>query len=654
MIKRETIDKIFETSRIEEVIGEFVNLKKTGANFKGLSPFTNEKTPSFVVSPSKQIFKCFSSGKGGNVVTFLMEAEHFTYPEALKWLADKYQIEIEETVASPEAKAERDEKESIFALSAFADQFYQDQLHNTEEGKGIGLSYFQQRGFTPEIIKSFGLGYSPEKRNAFTEYAEAKGYQKEFLELSGLSIYKNGPGFDRFSGRVMFPIHSMSGRVLGFGGRILKSNTKAAKYLNSPENPIYHKSKVLYGIYQARQSIAKADLCYLVEGYTDVISLHQAGITQAVASSGTALTPDQIRMVSRLTKNLTILYDGDAAGIKAAIRGTHIALEQGMHVRVVLFPEGEDPDSFAQKNSLEDLEKFLKESAKDIVQFQTDLALDQAKGDPIRKSELLKEILETISLVKEDTLQTLYIQETSRKFEVDERRLFNELARIQGKKEREDARKENREQLRAVTDTPKEEPKKNLGADHKIFNEDQEKSLIRILISCGADDMEYHPPRKSKEDEEEVLIINVAKFIVQELQADDMHFHHPLFAKVYDEILDGIEAGEIPDSHFFTRHENPEIAQLASDLITEKYHLSENWKSKGIFIHPRESYLSRDVFESLYYFKKGRVKETLKTLTEKLRKSDNSPEQSMEIMSQMKQLKFVELAIANLINEKHF
>lgn len=387
--------------RVEEVIGDFVQLKKAGSNFKGLSPFSNERTPSFMVSPVKQIWKDFSSGKGGNAIAFLMEHEHFTYPEAIRYLAKKYNIEIEETEQTEDEKAKADERESLYIVSDFARSFFEDTLFSNEEGKAIGLTYFKERGFTEQTIKKFQLGYSPDSWTAFTDEALKKGYQLEFLDKTGLTIVKEDRNFDRFKGRVMFPIHSMSGRVLGFGGRILSQDKKAAKYLNSPESDIYHKSKILYGIYQAKQHIAKADNCYLVEGYTDVIQMHQKGIENVVASSGTALTPEQIRLVNRLTSNITMLYDGDAAGLRASIRGVDLILEQGMNVKICTFPEGEDPDSFARKTAYEDLVLYLEENATDFIRFKANLLMEEAKNDPVKKADTIRDMVVSISKISD-------------------------------------------------------------------------------------------------------------------------------------------------------------------------------------------------------------------------------------------------------------
>ena len=399
MITKETIDKVYEAARVEEVIGDFVQLKRAGSNFKGLSPFSDERSPSFMVSPAKGIWKDFSSGKGGNAIAFIMEHSQFTYPEAIRFLAKKYNIEVEETELSDEDKVVANEKESLFLVSEFASKYFQDTLINSEEGKAIGLSYFKERGFTNDTIKKFNLGYSPNQWDALTKEALGKGYKLEFLEKTGLTISGEDKQFDRFKGRVMFPIQSMSGRVLGFGGRILTNDKKAAKYLNSPESDLYHKSKVLYGIYHAKQAIAKQDNCYLVEGYTDVIQMHQAGIENVVSSSGTALTPDQIRLINRLTKNVTMLFDGDAAGLRASIRGIDLILEEGMNVKVCTFPDGEDPDSFAKKTPLQDLIQYFDDNAMDFIQFKASLLMKDAKNDPIKKAELIRDMVASISKI---------------------------------------------------------------------------------------------------------------------------------------------------------------------------------------------------------------------------------------------------------------
>ena len=445
MISKATIDTVFETARVEEVIGDFVQLKRAGSNFKGLSPFSDERSPSFMVSPAKGIWKDFSSGKGGNSVAFLMEHEHFTYPEAIRYLARKYNIEIEETELTDAEKANTDIRESMYLVSEFAKDYFYQTLLKSEEGKAIGLSYFKERGFTTETIEKFSLGYSPETWDAFTKEALGKGYKLEFLESTGLTIPREDRPFDRFKGRVMFPIQSMSGRTLGFGGRILSNDKKAAKYLNSPESDIYHKSKVLYGIYHAKQAIAKENNCYLVEGYTDVIQFHQSGIENVVSSSGTALTPDQIRLINRLTKNITVLFDGDAAGLRASIRGIDLILEEGMNVKVCSFPDGEDPDSFAKKTSYDNLVAYLDENAKDFIQFKASLLMKEAKNDPIKKADLIRDMVVSISKIPDRIQREIYIQECSRIMDISEQVLQSTLAQLVQKDSAEIVKTEKKE-----------------------------------------------------------------------------------------------------------------------------------------------------------------------------------------------------------------
>jgi len=474
LIHKSTIDRVYETARLEEVIGDFVQLKKSGANFKGLSPFSDERTPSFMVSPVKQIWKDFSSGKGGNVVAFLMEHEHFSYPEAIKYLAKKYNIEVEETEQTDEQKEAANERESMYLVSEYAQKYFADVLWKEDLGKAIGLSYFKERGFTDDTIKKFGLGYGLDQWDAFTTTALKNGYQLKYLEKTGLTIVKENSGapegskkFDRFKGRVLFPIHSMSGRVLGFGGRILTNDKKAAKYLNSPESDIYHKSKVLYGIYYAKQAIAKEDNCYLVEGYTDVIQFNQRGIENVVASSGTALTPDQIRLINRLTTNITVLFDGDAAGLRASLRGIDLILEQGMNVRVCTFPEGEDPDSFAKNNAYEDVIAYLQEHAKDFIQFKTSLLAKETANDPIKRADTVRDIVNSIAKIPDRIKREIYIQECAGIMNISEAVLFNTLAQIT-KKEKADSAKETRKEQKAFEVVKSELPQVKVDVQYEL------------------------------------------------------------------------------------------------------------------------------------------------------------------------------------------
>ncbi|WP_299177965.1 DNA primase, partial [uncultured Chryseobacterium sp.] len=488
MISKQTIDKIFSTIRVEEIVGEYVQLKRAGSNYKGLSPFHDEKTPSFVVSASKQIWKDFSTGKGGTAISFLMEIENFTYPEALRHAAKKYGIEIEEDQRefSEEAKNAQSERDLLYKIHEVANTYFQETLWDSEEGKSIGLAYFKERELKDEIIKKFQLGYSPEKKNAFTEYALEKGYSKEILEKSGLSIFpENTPaGIDRFRERVIFPIHSFSGRILGFGARILKNNVKTAKYLNSPETEIYHKSNVLYGLNQSKQAISRKNVCLLVEGYMDVISLHMSGIDNVVASSGTSLTTEQIKLIKRLTENVTILFDGDNAGIKASFRSIDMLLTEGMNIRVLLFPEGDDPDSFARKHPQEYVEKFIENEAMDFIDFKAEILLKEAGNDPIKKAEAIRNIVKSVAFVQNALKREVYLKEVSNKFGLSEQSLFNELDLqkqiTQNQNQNVQQQKENKAPKLEVVSKPEVE------IDSVQFNIlHQENKLINLMLMFG-------------------------------------------------------------------------------------------------------------------------------------------------------------------------
>ncbi|RYH73105.1 DNA primase [Flavobacteriaceae bacterium 144Ye] len=584
MISKSTIEHVFETARVEEVIGDFVTLKKSGTNFKGLSPFSDERTPSFMVSPVKQIWKDFSSGKGGNVVTFLMEHEHFTYPEAIKYLAKKYNIDVEETEQTNEQKEEANERESMYLVSEFANDYFQKVMFKTDQGQAIGLSYFKERGFTNETIKKFQLGYSPDDWQAFTDEAVKKGYQMEFLEKTGLTIVKDNKTFDRFKGRVMFPIHSMSGRVLGFGGRILTNDKKAAKYLNSPESTIYHKSKVLYGLYHAKQSIAKEDNCFLVEGYTDVIQFHQSGIKNVVASSGTALTPEQIRLINRLTKNITVLFDGDAAGIRASLRGIDLILEQGMNVRVCTFPNGEDPDSFAKQNTYEELNTFLNENAKDFIQFKASILVEEAKNDPIKKAETIRDIVNSISKIPDSIKREVYVQECSRIMDISENVLFSTLAQI-SKKEHQQANKDFKKEQKAFEVVRQEQPKQKIDIQYEL-----ERKIIEILLLYGNETEDFEDlVLKEDENTNELKlepVINTSKVfekIYLDLQEDEMQFTNPNFKSLYYTLIDNLHQNQ----DFSTRDFVSKLSQdMASEVTTilmndERYNLHD-WERNHI------------------------------------------------------------------------
>ena len=603
MITRETINKVFETARVEEVIGDFVQLKRAGSNYKGLSPFSDERSPSFMVSPVKQIWKDFSSGKGGSVVTFLMEHEHFTYPEAIRFLANKYNIEIEETEVSQEDKIEANEKESMYLVSEFAKTYFHDSLLNSEEGKAIGLSYFKERGFTNETIAKFGLGYSPETWDAFTKEALAKGYQLEFLEKVGLTILReDGKHFDRFKGRVMFPIQSLSGRNLGFGGRILNNDKKAAKYLNSPESDIYHKSKVLYGIFHAKQAIAKQNNCYLVEGYTDVIQLHQAGIENVVASSGTALTPDQIRLINRLTKNITVLFDGDAAGLRASVRGIDLILEEGMNVKVCTFPDGDDPDSFARKNSYEDLVSHLENNAKDFIQFKASLLMDEANNDPIKKAELIRDMVVSISKIPDRIKREIYIQECSRIMDISEQVLLNTLAQLVQKDISEAGKKLKQEQK--AFEVVKNEPLVQHEKVNVVY--ELERKIIEMLLLYGSQEADFDDfILKANEEgemieEKETSTVKVHQRIYLSLQEDEVELANPLFKEIYNDLIAYYNQNEQFNIEQYLMQLSVEHSQMVTDiLMVEEKELLHNWETKHIYVKTKDQNVSQYVSETI-------------------------------------------------------
>lgn len=575
MISKQTIDKIFSAIRVEEIIGEYVQLKRAGSNYKGLSPFHDEKSPSFVVSPSKQIWKDFSSGKGGTAISFLMEIENFTYPEALRHAAKKYGIEIEEDLReqTEEQKQAQSDKELLYKIHEIASDFFQNQLFETEEGRNVGYSYFKERELRDDIIKKFQLGYSPEQRNAFTEFALDKGYSKEILEKSGLSIFPdNAPkGIDRFRERVLFPIHSFSGRVLGFGARILRNNIKTAKYLNSPETEIYHKSSVLYGLSQGKQAISKNNLCLLVEGYMDVVALHQSGIENVVASSGTALTVDQIKLIKRLTENVTILFDGDPAGIKASFRSIDLLLAEEMNIRILLFPDGDDPDSFSRKHPQDYVEDFIKTQAKDFIDFKAEVLLKEAGDDPIKKAESIRDIVKSVAFVQNALKQEVYLKEVATKFGLSEQALFNEL-NVQKQLKNQQFSPQRRAEPEIK---PKLEivPKQSLAINPLL---ELEEKLVKHMLNFGDRILE------KTDDEQKPFKITVIEQIINHFNEDNYEVQSVMNEKIIKELKIGLANNELIQSNFFLTLMDESIVLKVSGAILEDDGLS-NWEKSNIF-----------------------------------------------------------------------
>ncbi|MBL6665591.1 DNA primase [Flavobacteriaceae bacterium] len=633
MISRSTIDQVYETARLEEVIGEYVTLKKSGANYKGLSPFSQERTPSFMVSPVKQIWKDFSSGKGGNVIAFLMEHEHFTYPEAIRYLAKKYNIEIEETEETPEEKQIKDTKESMFLVAQYAAGFFEKNLWETELGKSIGLTYFKERGFKDETIKKFALGYSPESYDALSKQAQKEGYKLDFLEKTGLVIVNEDRQIDRFRGRVLFPIRSMSGRVQGFGGRILSQNAKTAKYLNSPESEIYNKSKVLYGIYESKQSIAQNDVCYLVEGYTDVIQMHQSGITNVVSSSGTALTVDQIRMINRLTSNIVVLFDGDAAGLRASLRGIDLILEQGMNVRVCTFPEGDDPDSFAQSRSTEEINDFLGEASKDFIQFKASLLSDEGKNDPIRKAETIREIVESIHKIPDPIKQEIYIQNCAEIMEISEDALFSALAQINQKNKQKGAK-------RFVPDESVALVKKTTDASAKVDRIfELERQIISILLTYGNQKLDFEEPISTTNDEGELIeetqqiSAKVYEKIFLDLQQDEIELSHETFKKIFYKLIEFYQS-EQGDLNIEKIMQTDDLSQneMITDLVMkEEQHQLHDWEKRNVFVKVKGSEVVRLVSETILSMRRYLIDQKITELQLETKEQDNNQEILREI-----------------------
>lgn len=641
------IDEIMNTARVEEVIGEYVQLKKAGSNYKGLSPFTEEKTPSFVVSPAKQIFKCFSTGKGGTVVSFLMEIEQFSYPEALRWLAERYNITLPESKPlTPEEQLELTERESLQIVNTFARDFFVDTIHNSKEGKLIGYSYFKERGYTPETIKRFELGYCPKEEKSLTETAIEKGYKQVYLEKLGLTKTSGERRFDFFSGRVIFPIHSVSGKVLGFGGRILGLEQKTAKYFNSPESILYDKSRILYGMYFAKNEIIKQDNCLLVEGYTDVISLFQSGVENVVSSSGTSLTTGQIKLIQRYTQNITVLYDSDSAGIKASFRGIDLLLEEGMTVKVLLLPEGEDPDSFSKSVGKDELKKYIQENQKDFVSFKTEVLLEGAEGDPIKQAELIKEIVGSIALIPDEITRSVYVKEVANQFELNESTLLNELNKVRRSKlnkQRGVPVSDNEIDISQLQTKPKTtEQSTTLKRDFYS----QEYDLARILVLYG--DRAVELEEKIEAGEKATYEISVAELIVMEMERDHLTFFNPLFDEIYQIYKEALESDSFFTPEQFLRLDNPEILTFVTDILTPRYELSKGWLEKHQIETTEEIHrVDQMVKEAIYSFKNSIVMRQIHDLQEKIKELDSDDSEKLtEYLSEIVALEKVKQKFA--------
>lgn len=642
MITKSTVDLIIETARVDEVVGDFVTLKKRGANLMGLCPFHNEKTPSFTVSPAKGIYKCFGCGKAGNSVGFVMEHEHFSFPEALRYLAEKYNITIEEEFSKEDNLLEKNEKESLFIVSAFAQEFYTDYLFNSEEGKSTGLTYFEERGFSEKTIKKFQLGFAPNAWNSLTTAAVEKGYLPEYLVKTGLAIQKENQEqtaeglYDRFRGRVIFPIHNLTGRVIAFGARILQKDPKAPKYINSPETDIYHKSNILYGISFAKKAIIEQDECYLVEGYTDVISLHQEGIENVVASSGTSLTVEQIRLIGRYTKNVTVLYDGDAAGIKASLRGIDLILEEGLNVKVVLFPDGDDPDSFARKHSHSELTAYLKNNAQDFIRFKTSLLLSEVANDPVRKAGLIKDIVETISKIPDAIIREMYVQQCAHLMEISEQTLISELNKFR--------RKHYSKQTEKTSDAEIDDLLPEIiQPEQSIIDELsslwQEAEIIRLLLNYPEHDL-YFSESTEDSKEDAVSKIKVRSFIVRELSNDAIEFEEKIYARIFSEFAVAEENKQIIDRNYFINHADAELKNTVIDMISSPHELS-NWEKVGIIVPSEESVLRHQVLSAVYMLKIKKVMSLIKQNREELKIRSSNNEDALELLERHKNLEDV-------------
>lgn len=673
MIDQPTIDRILDAANIVDVVSEFVTLRKRGVNYVGLCPFHDDKTPSFYVSPAKNICKCFACGEGGTAVHFIMKHEQLSYFDALRYLAKKYSIEIHERELTDKEKQIRSDRESMLIVNAWAQKYFTTLLHEHIDGKTIGMRYFAERGFREDTIRKFQLGYSLEQRDALYQAALKSGYKKEYLEKTGLIIaYEDGRVNDRFRGRVIFPVHTLSGKVVAFGGRILKKEEKTAKYVNSPESEIYHKSNELYGIYFAKQAIVKADRCFLVEGYTDVISMHQSGVENVVASSGTALTHGQIRLIHRFTDNITVLYDGDAAGIKAAIRGIDLLLEEGMNVKVVLLPDGEDPDSFARSHSASEFAEFIKQNETDFVRFKTKLLLEEAGNDPVKRAALIGDIIRTIAIVPDNITRTIYIRECSAKMEIDEQVVLNEVNKI--RLARYEQNKQQRQQITEISQTAsqteknaelspvekKEEVQEGVPAEQPIVRPDRpivskrspyeqfEIALLRYVVRYGEQVLYDYTDEQTNEQ----VVIRVAEYIRSELGNDGLTFYTPIFKQMLDEAADHCCEDGFVAHRYFLAHPDPDVSRISANLISEKYQLSK-YHSKYQEVEREEDRLEQLVIRDLFALKEAYILHQIREKQETLKQvPPDAIGQMTQIMEEITRLNEIKKVLSKELGER--
>jgi len=648
LISNSTIQKIIDYARIEEVVGDFVRLKKSGQNYKGTCPFHNEKTPSFIVNPSKNIFKCFGCGESGNPVTFIMKHEHYSYPEALKYLAVKYSISIEEDNTKEELQPEYEEKESLYALNAFAQKYFSKMLLESENGKAIAKTYLDSRGIKNKDIEKFSIGYNPDVWDAFTKHAIENGYSITLLEKAGLTVFKDtNNSYDRFKGRIIFPIQNITGRIVGFGARLIGKAENRPKYVNSPETEIYNKSKVLYGLFHAKTYISSKDNCFLVEGYTDVISMHRAGIENVVASSGTSLTTEQIRLIKRYTQNITILYDGDSAGIHASLRGMNMILEEGMNVKIVLFPEGEDPDSFSKSREAQEVRNYITNNAKDFIKFKTNLLLKEAENDPVKKASLIKEIVETIAVIPNGILRSIYIKECGTLLDISEQTLYNHL----NKELRHNLNKRKPEENNYIPEITEYIAEKQTIVDLDDASYD-EKELICFMIKYANEKIYFIKDNTTKKDEirdDDKYALTIAEYYVKELIKDEIKFEDSNLQFIFDEFAMALEKNNILDENYFLNHQDNKIRSLVIDLITSPNLLSENWEKKhNIIVGTEEMQLSYFSDWYLDNYKSRKIYKLLKENSEKLKSA--AEDEYKDLMSFHRKLIKINTVLAKKMN----